>query len=132
MKASTEGAEDLTECPNCARVVPVPKRTSLSGTFAGCAPSFPHDVLDLEVKFLCASCKNRLRADARWEGRSIVCPICSEKTRVPKWSDVSRWPAAPAGAKAASDPGDSAAVTLSPDEIAFLSDPAPPGRAGAS
>jgi DNA-directed RNA polymerase subunit RPC12/RpoP len=53
---------------------------------AGSPHVFPPDVLAVEVKFLCGACKNKLRADARWEGRSIKCPVCSEKARVPRWS----------------------------------------------
>ena len=143
MKAPAETTDDIIECPNCARVVPVPRFTSLSGQMTGCGPAFPPEVLDLEVKFLCTACKSRLRADARWEGRGIVCPVCAEKVRVPRWSDVSRWSAAPgekpapagrvpapAGRVPAS--ADAAAVSLSREEIEFLSEAAPTRQAAAS
>ena len=47
---------------------------------------FPQGVLALDVKFLCRSCQNKLRIDARWEGRDITCPECKQTTAVPRWS----------------------------------------------
>jgi DNA-directed RNA polymerase subunit RPC12/RpoP len=135
MKTSAEATEDVVQCPNCARRVPVPRLTSLSGRFAGCVPVFPPEVLDLEVKFLCTSCRNRLRADARWEGRNVVCPVCGKRTAVPRWSRVPMWSRAPEAAVAASRSDRSAneipAVTLSRDEIEFLSEE-PPSKSGAA
>jgi hypothetical protein len=85
-------------------------------------------VLDLEVKFLCGFCNNRLRADARWEGRSVICPVCSEKTGVPRWSAGFRWSGVnhetdTPDVRPASTPG-ATAPRLSEDEIAFLTDQA--------
>lgn len=95
----------------------------LTGRLTRCAPVFPPDVLELEVKFLCAFCNNRLRADARWEGRSVICPVCSEKTGVPRWSAGFRW----SGVNHETDIPDvrpASAPRLSEDEIAFLTDAA--------
>ena len=132
MQASAESANDIVECPNCARVVPVPKLTSLSGQMTGCAPVFPPEVLDIEVKFLCTACNNRLRADARWEGRSVICPVCTEKTRVPRWSSVAQWSRLPDGnpppARGVGASPEAAAVSLSLEEIEFLSQATPPGK----
>ena len=129
MKASTDSTDDVTECQACARIVPVPQLASLTGQMTGCAPVFAPEVLDLEVKFLCTSCKNRLRAAARWEGRSVICPVCAEKTRVPRWSNVTRWPRVKEEntppAREAGTPAVAAVVTLSPEEIEFLSETAP-------
>ena len=129
MKASTELRDDIAECPNCARMVPMPKPVSIAGQTAGCAPVFPPEVLELEVKFLCTACNNRLRADARWEGRRVTCPVCTEKTRVPRWSDVAQWSrvsdeSVPA-ARAVGAPAEAAAVSLSREEIEFLSGAVP-------
>lgn len=132
MKTSSDSPDDVVQCPSCSRRVPVPRLTSLSGRFAGCVPVFPPEVLDLEVKFLCTSCRNRLRADARWEGRNVVCPVCSKKTAVPRWSRVPMWSRAPEAAVAASRPdrpgNETAVVSLSPEEIEFLSEAPPPNK----
>jgi DNA-directed RNA polymerase subunit RPC12/RpoP len=85
---------------------------------------FPPEILAMEVKFLCTSCQSRLGADARWEGRGVICPVCGDKTRVPRWSGIMRGqPRADfaQGAKAAAFSDGK----LSSDEIAFLSEPAP-------
>lgn len=129
MKASLDSTDDVVECPTCARVVPVPKLAPLAGQHADCVPVFPQEVLSLEVKFLCTACNNRLRADARWEGRAVTCPVCTEKTRVPRWSTVARWSRmreeSPPPVPAAGASPEAAAISLSREEIAFLSDPAP-------
>ena len=78
----------------------------------------------MEVKFLCTSCQSRLGADARWEGRGVVCPVCGDKTRVPHWSGLPHLPHAAEIAPKAKAPG-VAKATLSSEEIAFLSHPAP-------
>jgi hypothetical protein len=87
------------------------------------APFFPPQVLGLEVKFLCTVCQSRLGADVRWEGRGVICPVCGDRTRVPRCTGAVRWPrpadmAQNPKAKAISD------VKLSSEEIAFLSEPA--------
>ena len=129
MKAAADSTSDVVECPGCARTVPVPSLASLSGKVADCVPVFPPEVLDLEVKFLCTACKNRLRAGARWEGRSVACPVCQEKTRVPRWSGVARWSRLPEEsappARGAGAPAEAAVVALSREEIEFLSEAAP-------
>jgi DNA-directed RNA polymerase subunit RPC12/RpoP len=91
----------------------------------------PPEVLAMEVKFLCTSCKRRLGADAHWEGRGVICPVCGDKTRVPQWSGIlhGRRPADVVhGTKAVAF----SEAKLSSEEIAFLSEPASaPARAGA-
>jgi DNA-directed RNA polymerase subunit RPC12/RpoP len=127
LTAPADSPKNIVECPSCSRCVPVPRPVGLTGRLTRCAPVFPPDVLELEVKFLCAFCNNRLRADARWEGRSVICPVCSEKTGVPRWSAGFRWSGVnhetdTPDVRAASTPA--TAPRLSEDEIAFLTDPA--------
>ena len=121
LKRTTDTPTGVVECHSCARHVPVPRLADAPGLSARCAPAFPPEILAVEVKFLCTSCQSRLGADARWEGRGVICPVCGDKTQVPRWSRVSQWPRAEAGAKGTG----SADATLSSEEIAFLSSPAP-------
>ena len=111
LKAAADWPGDLAECPACSSIVPVPGRMK-----AGCAHVFPPDVLAVEVKFLCGSCKRKLRADGRWEGRSIKCPECGAKLSVPRWSS-----AAGETAPDASAPVATAMTCLSAAEVEFLS-----------
>jgi DNA-directed RNA polymerase subunit RPC12/RpoP len=135
MKTSADSTDDVVECPKCRRRVPVPRLASLSGRFVGCVPVFPPEVLDMEVKFLCTSCRKRLRADARWEGRTVTCPVCSKNTLVPRWSRVPTWSRAagsePEASRSDRPAGRAAVVSLSEDEIQFLSEAAAP-QPGAS
>ena len=128
LKGTTDSPGDVVECHSCGRHVPVPRLANVTGPSAGCAPVLPPEILALEVKFLCTSCQSRLGADARWEGRGVICPVCGDKTRVPQWSNLSQWPFKPEAAQGAKTPG---TVKLSSEEIAFLSQPAPikPGAA---
>ena len=121
LKGTTESPTSVVECHSCSRHVPVPRLADVPGSSVGCAPVFPPEILAVEVKFLCTSCQSRLGADARWEGRGVICSVCGDRTRVPRWSRVSQWPRADDGAKT---PG-LGNVTLSSEEIAFLSSPAP-------
>jgi len=116
LKGTTDSPTGVIECHACARHVPVPKLADAAGSAAGCVPAFPPEVLAVEVKFLCTSCKSRLGADARWEGRGVICPVCGDRTRVPRWSDT-QWP----GESAPRFPD----AALNCEEIAFLSQPTP-------
>ncbi len=120
LKGTTETLGDVVECDACRRHVPVPKIRDMAVSGTGCAPALPPEVLSLEVKFLCASCRSPLRTDARGEGCSVVCPVCGEGTAIPRWSNASRWPRHDEPARTM--PG---AATLSAEEIEFLSKPAP-------
>lgn len=88
LTVGADSTDEATECPSCLSVVPLPKRTGLSGSPAGLLPHDPPQASDLDLKFLCTACKNRLRVDARLEGRKISCPVCNERTTVPRWSDT--------------------------------------------
>ena len=124
LKATTDTPTGVVECHSCARHVPVPVLANAPGHAAGCAPVFPPEVLALELKFLCTSCQSRLGADARWEGRGVICPVCGDRTRVPRWSGVAEWPRTAETAQKTRAPGIPDA-TLSSEEIAFLTHPAP-------
>ena len=86
MTGDPNSTKEVAECPSCSNAAPIPKRMGLSGRPAEHVPILPSEVLDMEVKFLCGCCKNRLRADSRLEGRKVPCPVCSEETSVPRWS----------------------------------------------
>lgn len=126
IQTSPDFEDDVVECHACSRHVPVPRPVKLPGRIGSMVPAFPPDVLELSVKFHCSHCAQKLRADARWEGRVVVCPQCGEKTGVPRWSTVPRW-----SRDAEPAPAATAVPTLSADEIDFLSAPAPkqPGAA---
>lgn len=79
-------ARSTTECPSCFRVVPVPALIHVAGESAGCVAAFAPDVLQIEVTFLCGKCEARLATDARWEERTLSCPVCNALTAVPRWS----------------------------------------------
>ena len=96
--------ERLFDCPQCHHVVPVPALADDAD--ASAMSAFPRGVLALELKFLCSSCGQKLRIDARWEGRAIQCPLCELATDVPRWSRLGE-----------SAPG----IVLTAAEIAFLS-----------
>jgi DNA-directed RNA polymerase subunit RPC12/RpoP len=87
-------------------------------------PVFPPDVLELSVKFQCSACRSVLHADARCEGREVLCPTCGIKIGIPRWSNVLSWPRTADGAEKARTKGPHAsgitAPTLSMEEIDFL------------
>ena len=124
LEGHTDSSTGVAECHSCARHVPVPHLAQVPALNAASVPAFPPEILAMEVKFLCTSCHSRLGADARWEGRGVMCPVCGDKTRVPRWSRVQHWPHAADSALRAKATG-APDATLSPEEIAFLSHPAP-------
>ena len=125
LQGKTDARDDVIECHSCARQVPVPGLVKMPGRSAGCAPVFPPDVLALEVKFLCAACQSPLRADARWEGREVVCPVCKNSARIPEWSRVAWHPHKTDAGRSTKAPELSDAARLSSEEIEFLSHAAP-------
>jgi len=131
LEGSTESTTGVAQCHSCAHHVPVPHLADVPELCAAPVPAFPPEVLAMEVKFLCTSCQSRLGADARWEGRGFVCPVCGDKTRVPRWSRVQHWPR-PAESALKAKAKRTADATLSPEEIAFLSQPAPINPASGS
>ena len=91
---------------------------------------FPPEVLELLIKFQCTACSATLHADARCEGRDVVCPGCGARTGIPRWSSVlgSSLPSEAderARPRAPHKPGAAETPTLSVDEIDFLRGPEP-------
>ena len=121
LRGTSDSRDHVTECPSCTRRVPVPQLADIHGDSGNYAPVLPPDVLELSVKFLCAACRSPLRADARWEGRTVVCPVCGDKTGVPRWSRVTHWPRSQDSGKGTPSSVAPDATKLSEDEIAFLS-----------
>ena len=133
LEGTSDSRADVIACPSCAHHVSVPKPADIPCAADGCGPVFPPGVLELSVKFLCTSCQSPLRADARWEGRTVACPVCSDKTVVPRWSGVARWPRASDAEKKAPGTTGPEVVRLSADEIEFLSTTAAGvGKSGAN
>ena len=121
LEGATDSRADVMICKSCAHHVPVPRLADIPCGKDGCGPVFPPGVLELSVKFLCASCQTPLRADARWEGRTFTCPVCSDKVMVPQWSRVARWPQSSDAESGVPKPMTPEVVKLSADEIEFLS-----------
>lgn len=112
--ALSENAGGLCDCPRCLRVIPIPGYPARPGPPADGAAVFSPDILEIEIKFLCGGCGNKIRVDARRQGQTLECPICEEPTRVPEWG----------GARPPAEPGAVAAkVRLSAEECEFLSAP---------
>jgi len=80
--------------------------------------SLPAEVIALEVKFLCGSCGTKLRADARWEGLAVRCPVCCATLGIPVWSG-----AATKDAPKRRTPAEPATAILSMAEVEFLAEP---------
>ena len=128
LETSSESQHDLLKCRGCARNVPVPRRADATGDFRRYAHVFPPDVLELLVKFQCTACGAVLYADARCEGREVVCSSCRVRTGIPCWSNLLDGPRfAEAGAITRMRSNRSAArgeaPMLSPEEIEFLRGP---------
>lgn len=115
LEAPVDSRYDLTSCSSCSRHVPVPRPVSPVGNFTRFEAVLPSSILELSLTFECHACHSRLQTDARQEGRSIVCPTCSESTAIPRWSTVPLWRSEETEAKAG-------VVTprLSAEEIEFL------------
>jgi len=123
LETSTDLDIDLTKCHACSRTVPVPRRVKGSGNFKSYPPVFPPEVLDLLVKFQCTTCDSELYADARCEGRHVVCCTCGEHTPIPQWSTGAighRFVNFGAGGPLANGALPLEAPVLSPEEIDFL------------
>lgn len=117
-----EHAGSLAECPSCERIVPVPGWRPQPRAGAGCLGVLAPSLLGVDVRFLCTKCRTKLKVDARLGGKELACPQCGTTVLVPQWhgspdeiveqgekpSQVTR----PAGI--------APAVTLSPEELAFL------------
>ena len=120
LTASAESAGGFCDCPRCLRVIPIPGYPARPGRSAEQAAVFSPKILGLEIKFLCDRCENKIRVDARLQGRTLDCPVCQKPTKVPEWGG-----ALPAGGEAgrrAVPP-----VRLSAEECEFLSAPVSAG-----
>ena len=113
LQISSESPRETLKCGCCSRHVPVPKSSRDFYDAASAQPVLPPEVLELLVKFQCTTCGTELYADARSEGRDVVCSSCKKRTGIPRWSDrLVRRNARPAMR--------AHAPTLSAEEIDFL------------
>lgn len=78
-------------------------------------PVFSPEIISVEITFLCPGCNRSLLADARWGGKPFTCPKCDATGKVPNWTRAKAPPDA-------DTPKVISAPTLSPEEIAFLSE----------
>ncbi len=107
------------ECPRCLRVVPIPGYPASPSVPTAQAAVYSRDILEIEIKFFCNCCGNKIRADARFQGQKIACPVCHERTKVPAWGG--QLPPLAADEKAARTA--TPVARLSHEECAFLSAP---------
>ena len=126
LQSPSDSRHDLTQCTGCSRYVPVPRPANGPGNHTQYPPVFPPDVLELSVKFQCTACGSALRTDARCEGRSVACPHCHAKIRIPRWSSVLNWPrplkpGEPPRQRAPRPAAELKAPVLSVEEIDYLS-----------
>ena len=117
-----EHAGSLAECPNCERIVPVPGWRPQPRAAAGCMGVLAESLLGVDVKFLCPKCRTKLKVDARWGGKALGCPKCGMELTVPQWHGlpdeiVEHQRQAPSASQTVDL---MPAVTLSPEELAFL------------
>jgi DNA-directed RNA polymerase subunit RPC12/RpoP len=87
LQISSESTRDYLKCERCSHDAPVPRTAHEHHDSASAPPVFPPEVLELLVKFQCTACRAELYADARSEGRDVVCSTCKVRTRIPRWSD---------------------------------------------
>lgn len=115
LTADPEFGGGVITCPACDRNVPVPGRFTRNGAELKLRPAFSPEIVSVDLTFLCPDCDNKLVVDARCSGEPYVCPLCTTAGEVPEWAHVkARGP----------DHGEPVvvhALTLSPEEIDFLS-----------
>lgn len=116
LNADAQFGGSVIACPVCERSVPVPGRIPWSEEEPKLQPAFSPEVLSVEITFLCPGCDRPLIADARWGGEPFICPKCETTGDVPNWT---RAKARPPNTDA---PKVTHIATLTPEEIAFLSD----------
>ena len=115
LSASTGSAGGFCDCPRCLRVIPIPGFPARPGQSADRAAVFSPHILEIQIKFFCDCCGNKIRVDARLQGMTLDCPVCNKTTKVPEWGGTTPGER-PARAAAP-------AVRLSPEECEFLSAP---------
>ena len=117
-----EHAGSLAECPSCERIVPVPGWRPQPRAGAGCLGVLTPSLLGVDVKFHCPKCRTKLKVDARWGGTDLACPQCGTPLSVPQWhGSADEIGKEGTQSKLAERTVDVApAVTLSPEELAFL------------
>ena len=115
LSASAESAGGFCDCPRCLRAIPIPGFPARPGQSAEHAAVFSPLILEIEIKFLCDCCGNKIRVDARLQGMTRDCPVCDKPIKVPEWG----------GSLPAEAPTRTARplVRLSAEEYDFLSTP---------
>ena len=115
LSASAESAGGFCDCPRCLRVIAIPGFPDRPGQSAELAAVFSPRILEIEIKFLCDCCGNKIRVDARLQGLTRDCPVCDKPIKVPEWGGTLPGAAPPRTALPM--------VRLSAEEYDFLSTP---------
>jgi len=125
MKAGSELAENVCECPRCFRFVPVPPESAKESP--QWPQIYPPDVIAIEIKFPCSECGSKLEIDARSAGDTVYCPICTSAIKSPHLAFLIMPPlsVAPKSKIEFAKP----AINLSPQEIDFLNSVKPDAHA---
>ena len=115
LTAEAEFAGNVITCPTCQRSVPVPGCLAWTDPDPKWHPAFSPEILSVEITFVCPGCNKALIADARWGREPFICPKCETNGEVPDWARAKVHASGP------TEPVVVHTLTLSPEEIEFLS-----------
>ena len=121
MEAPKERTNDISECPRCLRVVPIPPESATQST--EWPEIYPADIISIEIKFPCPECRSKLEIDARQAGATVLCPVCTNEIKAPHLAFLIMPPLTAAPAKKIEFARTS--INLSPQEIDFLNNVKP-------
>ena len=114
LSAPPKSAGGFCDCPRCLRVLSIPGFPARPGQSVEQAAVFSPQILEIEIKFLCDCCGNKIRVDARLQGMTRDCPVCAQPVKVPEWGgSLPTVPTHPARTM----------VRLTAEECEFLSTP---------
>jgi membrane associated rhomboid family serine protease/DNA-directed RNA polymerase subunit RPC12/RpoP len=85
IRVTRQYAGRTVRCPRCRRSVVVPDKTDFFGPAPALPPvvvSKPEKAQDKHIRFIC-TCGKKLKAPARYGGRSIKCPHCGISLKIP-------------------------------------------------
>ena len=97
MEAPKDRTNDISECPRCLRVVPIPPESA--NEFTEWPRTYPADIISVEIKFPCPQCASKLEIDARNAGATVYCPVCTNEIKAPHLAFVIMPPHTTAPAK---------------------------------
>gem|GEM_PF-2286441 len=116
MSTRKESAGDVSTCPKCAHLVPVPPLPGEKSL--RWSAIYPPDIVAVDIIFHCPKCDARLGSDARTAGNDVFCPPCGSRVKVPHLASLILPPSP--GAPAVKTDASSPALNLTREEIEFL------------